>query len=133
ERLLVRLVFDSVALTAALIRHAGSRDLRVLDVGSGSGFPAAAIAVARPRWAVTAIDSVSKKAAFVRQAAAQCGVANLRVIAGRVEALVPTWEFDVIVSKALGSLAEFAVATAGALAAGGVWVAQKGKHPSGEM
>ena len=133
EKLLVRLVFDSLTVATALARYAEGRDIRVLDVGSGSGFPAAAIAVARPSWDVAAVDSVSKKAAFIQQAAAESGIANLRAVGARVESLSSTRPFDVIVSKAFGSLRALVAGTERVLVPGGVWVAQKGKYPAGEI
>lgn len=133
EEILIRLVFDSLSLSAALFRHAGGRELSVLDVGTGSGFPAAAIAIAQPGWAVSAVDSVAKKVAFVQQAAADCDIANLRAIEARVENLPPGDGFDAIVSKAFGSLANLVVRTERLQKAGGVWVAQKGKHPASEI
>jgi 16S rRNA (guanine527-N7)-methyltransferase len=133
EKLLVRLVLDSLTVAAALARYAEGRHIRVLDVGSGSGFPAAAIAVARPSWDVAAVDSVSKKAAFIQQAAAESGIANLRAVGARVEGLSSTRPFDVIVSKAFGSLRALVVSTERVLLPGGVWVAQKGKYPAGEI
>ena len=133
EGLLVRLVFDSLTVAAALVRYAEGRDIRVLDVGSGSGFPAAAIAVVRPAWDVTAVDSVFKKAAFVQQAAAETGIANLRALGTRVENLSRPRAFDAVVSKAFGSLSALVVSTERLLVSGGVWIAQKGKHPAGEI
>jgi 16S rRNA (guanine527-N7)-methyltransferase len=136
DDLLVRHVFDSLPLASVLMRYASERDLqrlRVLDAGSGSGFPAVVLAVAQPRWAVTAVDSVAKKVAFVRQAASECGIANLRAVRSRVEELSPAHAFDVIVSKALGTLDDLVMMSLPALAEGGVWVAQKGKIPRAEI
>jgi 16S rRNA (guanine527-N7)-methyltransferase len=131
--LLVHLVFDSLTVAAALVRHAEGRDLRVLDVGSGSGFPAAVIAVVQPTWGVTAIDSVAKKAAFVQQAAADSRITNLRAVRGRVEKLQATAPFDAIVSKAFGSLRKLLASTDQVLKPDGVWVAQKGRYPADEI
>ena len=42
-------------------------DHRVLDVGTGAGFPAVPLAVCCPQWKLTAIDGTAKKARFVAQ------------------------------------------------------------------
>lgn len=133
DELLASLVFDSLTLAAALVRHSEGRQLRVLDVGSGSGFPAAVIAVVRPTWAVHAIDSVSKKTAFIQQAAVESRIANLHSLSGRVEKLPAALQFDAVVSKAFGSLRALVVSTDRLLEPGGIWVAQKGKYPASEL
>src|SRR5471032_3332168 len=48
--------------------------LRVLDVGSGAGLPGVILAMLNPAWQVTCVDAVAKKAAFIRQAAAELGL-----------------------------------------------------------
>ena len=59
--------------------------LRIVDIGSGPGFPGFPIAVARPEVQVTLVESVSKKAMFLKEASR--GEANVQVIAGRAESL----------------------------------------------
>ena len=67
-------LLDSLAVIPPLRRHAealGQPALRVLDVGSGAGLPGVVIAVCCPDMAVTCVDTVAKKAAFVQQVAVQ--------------------------------------------------------------
>jgi 16S rRNA (guanine527-N7)-methyltransferase len=59
------------------------------------------------------------------------GVPNLRGLHGRVETLRES--FDIITSRAFATLADFTGWSADALAAGGVWLAMKGKHPTDEI
>jgi 16S rRNA (guanine527-N7)-methyltransferase len=131
--LLVHHVFDSLSLVRPLQRLADGRPLRVLDAGSGPGFPAAVLAVMNPSWPVTAVDAVGKKIAFVRQAALESGIANLIGVHSRLEDMPPSKPFDVIVSRAFGTLGHFAAQTLHLLTAGGVWVAQKGRMPDEEI
>ena len=126
-------VFDSMTLVGPLERFAKGRGLRILDAGSGPGFPAAVLAAMRPAWSVTAVDAVAKKVAFIRQAAAGSGIANLTGLHARLEDLRPSWPFDVIVSRAFASLDTLTAHTRQLLAPGGAWVAQKGRHPKEEM
>ncbi len=105
---------------------------RVLDVGSGGGLPGVVLAVMLPALDVTCVDTVGKKAAFVRQVAGHLGLSNLHAQHARVEALrLPA--FDIITSRAFASLADFTALTAALLAPGGVWMAMKGKQPDAEM
>ena len=111
---------------------AGDASLRVLDVGSGGGLPAAVLATMLHRCDVTSVDAVGKKAAFVRQVAGALGLPNLHAVHGRVERLnVPP--FDVITARAFASLAALVSLTKPALAPGGCWAAMKGRHPEEEI
>lgn len=123
---------DCLAVVAPLRRHAAGRPQRLLDVGSGGGLPGVVLAAVEPAWDVTCVDTVGKKAAFVRQVAAELGLPNLHAEHARVEALkVPP--FDLITSRAFASLPDFVQLTRPLLAPGGVWMAMKGKPPSDEI
>lgn len=105
---------------------------RLLDVGSGGGLPGVVLAVMLPGWDVSCCDTVGKKAAFVRQVAGALALKNLHAEHARVEQLRAP-PFDVITSRAFASLADFTRLTAPLLAAGGRWMAMKGKHPEAEI
>lgn len=105
---------------------------RLLDVGSGAGLPGLPLAIVRPDLAVASVDSVEKKIAFQRQAAAELGLRNHRAIHGRVERLAEP-PFPAITSRAFSSLADFVSLTAGLLADGGAWYAMKGENPQDEI
>jgi 16S rRNA (guanine527-N7)-methyltransferase len=132
-QMLVQHIADSLAIVPALVRHAAGRPLRVLDVGSGGGLPGVVLAIAQPNFQVTCIDTVGKKAAFIRQVAAELRLANLRAEHGRVEARASTSPADLIVSRAFASLADFTRLSRASLAADGAWCAMKGKHPGPEI
>jgi 16S rRNA (guanine527-N7)-methyltransferase len=120
-----------VALPAdAAPKHAGP-EWQLLDVGSGAGLPGVVIAICCPEVAVSCVDTVAKKAAFVQQAALSLKLPNLQGVHARVESL--TQPFDVISSRAFASLQDFTAWSSGALAEGGVWMAMKGKHPGDEL
>ena len=89
------------------------------------------IAVCCPAVAVTCVDTVAKKAAFIKQAALALTLPNLTGLHARVETIAQP--FDVICSRAFASLADFTQWSAGALAPQGVWMAMKGKHPADEI
>lgn len=128
-------LLDSLAVVPRLVRWSGERCLRVLDAGSGAGLPGIPLAIARPDWSITTIDAVAKKAAFVRQAAGELGLTNLRALHGRVEAslLDEAAGFDVIISRAFSSLELFVRCTRARLGPTGIWLAMKGKVPEAEI
>ncbi|MDP2371576.1 16S rRNA (guanine(527)-N(7))-methyltransferase RsmG [Rhodoferax sp.] len=104
---------------------------RLLDVGSGAGLPGVVIAICCPDISVDCVDTVGKKAAFIRQVAASLKLPNLRGIHARVERL--TDKYQVVSSRAFASLADFTQWSQAALADQGVWLAMKGKHPADEI
>lgn len=105
----------------------------LLDVGSGGGLPGIPLAIARPDLAVTLLDSSHKKAAFLTQAKAELGLANVSVECARVEHWQPGRTFDVVVSRAFADLAEFVEQARHLVAPGGRLLAMKGVHPFEEI
>ena len=127
-------LLDSLAVIRPLRRHLATVGLNrasLLDVGSGAGLPGVVIAICCPEVAVSCVDTVAKKAAFIRQAALALKLPNLTGVHARVEII--SQPFDVICSRAFASLHDFTQWSAGALAPAGVWLAMKGKHPADEI
>lgn len=132
-QMLTQHLADCLAVIGPLRRHfATTRCRRILDVGSGGGLPGIVIAALQPGVQVICVDTVGKKAAFVRQAAGELGLKNLFAEHARVEQLKPA-PFDVIVSRAFASLDDFTRLTRQLLGPQGVWMAMKGKTPDEEM
>lgn len=125
-------LLDSLAVLPALQRHIGPRPARLLDVGSGGGLPGVVLAIMLPELDVTCVDTVGKKASFVRQVAAELKLRNLSATHARVEDL-RVKPFDVITSRAFASLGDFTRLTRHLLAGEGVWMAMKGKTPADEI
>lgn len=124
---------DCLAILPTLRRVlAGRAAPRLLDVGSGGGLPGIVIAIAEPAWQVRCIDTVGKKAAFIRQAGGELALGNVHAIHGRVEQQRGA-DHDAIVSRAFATLSDFTRWSGGALKADGVWVAMKGGVPHDEM
>lgn len=132
QQMISQHLLDCLAIVLPLDRQLQGREARILDVGSGAGLPGVVLAVVRPGWSVCCVDAVAKKASFIRQVAAELQLRNLRAEHGRVEALRHE-AFDVVVSRAFASLADFVTATRAQLAHGGIWVAMKGRVPSEEI
>jgi len=132
ERMVSHHLLDSLAVLPVLERAVpGIR--RLADIGSGAGLPGIPLAVARPEWQVVLVEPNGKKAAFLRQAAIELGLANARVVEERAERWRPESGFEVVISRALADLSDFA-ATAGHLcAAAGRLAAMKGVHPHDEL
>ena len=97
------------------------------DIGSGAGLPALLLAVMRPQLAVLAVESNSKKAAFIRQAVTALQLPNVQVAAQRAE----DWRGapqDIIISRALTSATAFVQMTAHFGGAHSRWLLMKGRE-----
>jgi len=81
---------------------------RLIDVGSGGGVPGIPLAIAFPSLQVTLLESVGKKAAFLKQAVAELGLLQVQVQPQRAEdaARDPTERdsYDLVVARALAPL-----------------------------
>ncbi|HAJ71693.1 MAG TPA: 16S rRNA (guanine(527)-N(7))-methyltransferase RsmG [Methylophilaceae bacterium] len=106
---------------------------RLLDVGSGAGLPGIVIAIVTPELEVTTIDTVQKKAIFMRQVKGELGLENLTVVHARVERYQPAEMFDQIISRAFSEISLFTELTKHLLVKGGQWLAMKGVMPTQEL
>lgn len=76
-----------------------AEQVRIVDLGSGAGFPGIPIAILRPDWHVTLVESVQRKAVFLRESAR--GLPNVSVLGERAEQIKGS--FDWVVSRAVHS------------------------------
>ena len=108
---------------------------RIVDVGSGAGFPGLPLAVALPTTEVDLVESVSRKCEFIRRAATAAEVTNARVIELRSEELAGgsgREAYDVVTARAVGRLSTLAELASPLLRQGGVLVAWKGRRDPDE-
>ena len=78
----------------------------LLDIGSGAGFPAIPLAVARPDVRVTALEANQKKSIFLKEVKDELGLGNLKVATVRLEEF--DWaDYDLLTSRALDRAEEF--------------------------
>lgn len=78
---------------------------KLLDIGSGAGFPGLALRIAFPELATTLLEPVAKKRAFLKEATRVCGISRVEV---RPESLgdfarqCPGATFDTVTARAVG-------------------------------
>jgi len=102
----VKHFIDSI-VPAPLIPKGG----RVLDIGSGGGFPGLALKAARPDMDMVMVDASQKKIHFLKHVIRKTGMENITAIHGRAEDLAKdpgfNGSFDVVVCRAFASLGDF--------------------------
>lgn len=109
---------------------------RVFDLGTGAGFPALPLAIARPDLQILAVDGTSKKIEFVGATAAELGL-SLTARAARAEDLGQSPQFratqDAVVTRAVAALPVLVELSLPLLREGGVLLAQKGPFLAEEL
>jgi 16S rRNA (guanine527-N7)-methyltransferase len=130
-----RHLLDSLSILPWLqsARHETEKPMNVLDAGSGAGLPGIPLAMVNPEWNFTLVDSGGKKVRFLRHVQRQLSLANIHPVECRLEDYHPRQTFDLIVSRALTSLAGFANAVRHLADANTRLLAMKGRYPAEEL
>ena len=106
---------------------------RVLDVGTGAGFPGLPLAIVNPSKQFVLLDSTAKKLKFIDHAAGLLELPNVQTVHTRAENFRPAQRFEIVLSRAVGPVEQF-VKWAGHLSVGGGrLLAMKGRHPQEEL
>lgn len=127
DKMLTHHVLDSLSV----LPHV--RGSHILDVGSGAGLPGIPLALARPDWQVTLLDSSHKKTAFLRQAVIELKLGNVNVVCARVESWAPSQQFDTVISRAFSDLPEYLSLAGKFCMKTGLVIAMKGIYPHEEL
>lgn len=88
EQIVTRHFGESFFAASVLFPAGASADSRLVDVGSGAGFPGLAMRIVVP-GAVTLIESRQKKAVFLREASRSLGFSDVEVFGDRAERYLP--------------------------------------------
>ncbi len=109
------------------------RGRRLVDVGSGAGFPGLPLAILHPDWPVVLLDAAAKRVRFLRQAVLELGLDNVTVVQARVADWTPPAPADEVISRAFAPLDRFVAGARHLLAPGGRLLAMKGAVPAAEL
>jgi 16S rRNA (guanine527-N7)-methyltransferase len=119
---------------AALLKAVEFAGKKVIDVGSGAGFPGVPLRILQPDIALTTVDSVGKKVEFVKSACAALGLKDVNCLWGRMEELPQLRErYDIAVSRAVAELDVLAELCLPQVQVGGLFVAMKGPDCQNEV
>ena len=97
-------IYDSLAINLFLQEYYNDIPLKVLDIGTGGGFPSIPCAICFNNINVTAVDSTLKKIKFIEFVKRELGLPNIKPLCKRAEELPFYDEFDICVSRAVAEL-----------------------------
>lgn len=102
DELYVRHVLHSLGIAKVIVFKPGSK---ILDVGTGGGFPGIPLAILFPEVHFHLVDSIGKKIKVVNEVVEGLGLTNVKTTHGRVEEVKDTYDF--IVSRAVAQMETF--------------------------
>lgn len=126
----IKHLVDSLRLVPVI-----GQGLRLLDIGSGAGFPSLPLAISRPDLSITSIDAVAKKISFQKHVSRLLKLNFYEAVHGRVEDLVKSRpkEYDVVTSRAFSSLSLFIELASPLVRDGGKLIAMRGADGDDEQ
>lgn len=118
--------FDSLTCIKGLEDWSGKK---VIDVGTGAGFPGVPMKIANPTMEITLLDSLNKRIQFLDVVADDLGLENVELIHGRAEDFGQNPDYretyDAAISRAVADLAVLSEYVLPFIRVGGFFVAQK--------
>ena len=118
-------ILDALAVSPLI-----AAEERILDLGSGAGFPGLVLAIVEPSRTVVLLESRRKRSSFLKEVARKTKTTNVKVYEGRAEALAAERflknSFDVVITRATWSIKDFLRFASPFVAPEGMAIAMKG-------
>lgn len=109
EEVIVKHFLDSLAIVNVVSKEMLASDVRIIDIGTGAGFPGIPLKIAFPDIKITLLDSLNKRINFLKEVCEELKLENVEFIHGRSEDFGknPQYreQFDLCVSRAVANLA----------------------------
>lgn len=120
---------------AALLGMYDFKDKRIIDVGTGAGFPGLPLRIAEPSLELTLLDSLNKRVDFLRETCAKLGFDSVHCVHARAEEAPEEFRgaYDIAVSRAVAQLNALCELCLPFLKVGGVFIAMKGPDCAQEV
>ena len=106
---------------------------RILDVGTGAGFPGLVLALFNPEKSFVLVDGVSKKISFLQEMIGKLNLKNVISLHTKVEQYNVAEQFDIIISRAFADIKKMTKLTSHLIKDGGKFIAMKGPDVMSEL
>lgn len=114
-----------------------NKSVKVIDVGTGAGFPGLALKIAYPNLQVTLLDSLNKRINFLNEVILQLGLTGVETVHGRAEDFAKPdklrGKFDLCVSRAVANLSTLSEYCLPFVKVGGEFISYKSEKITEEM
>ena len=114
-----------------------SQKVKVIDVGTGAGFPGLALKIAYPNLKVTLLDSLNKRINFLNEVIIQLGLTDVETVHGRAEDYAKPdklrGKFDLCVSRAVANMSTLSEYCLPFVKVGGEFISYKSEKINEEM
>lgn len=122
---------DSLSLVKAY-EKIRTDEIRLIDIGTGAGFPGIPLKIAFPQIKVTLLDSLQKRINFLNEVAAQLELNDVEFIHGRAEDFakpaLKREKYDICVSRAVANLSTLAELCLPYVKVGGQFISYKSER-----
>ena len=120
--------FDSLSVNGFI-----QNSQRILDVGTGAGFPGLILALFNPDKSFVLVDGVSKKISFLQEMIGKLNLKNAMAVHIKVEEYKVTERFDIIISRAFAEIKKMIKLTKHLIKVNGKFIAMKGPDVMNEL
>ncbi|MEN8126453.1 MAG: 16S rRNA (guanine(527)-N(7))-methyltransferase RsmG [Planctomycetota bacterium] len=139
QQIQIRHFLDSLAGLSVLdeLSQVAGKPLKILDIGSGAGFPGLVLAIVRPQWQIVSLEATEKKAHFQKKACEALDLKNTTILNGRAEAIAHhtayRQQFDAVTARALAAMPILAELSLGFVKVDGLGLYWKGPSVNEEL
>ena len=128
---------DSLTVVLAFKPPDAGKHLRVIDVGTGAGFPGVPLKILLPGISLTLLESTAKKTFFLQHLKEKLGLSGVEIVTGRAEEVARTEhyreKFDIVLSRGVAAMPTLLELCLPFCAVGGIFIAQKKGDIAGEI
>lgn len=129
EEVIVKHFLDSLAIVKVVSQEILASDVKIIDIGTGAGFPGIPLKIAFPNIRITLLDSLNKRINFLKEVCEELKLENVEFIHGRSEDFGknPQYreKYDLCVSRAVANLATLSEFCVPFVQVGGSFVSYK--------